>query len=175
VLDVAGRCGLAVRDGLARDGRGRAGRGCLSESVSSGGFATVSLAGGVEALARRVLPRCWFASAQCGRVTEHQRIWSLYGGAHCDGVFSAVREPGGIVRARGCFVGTGGAQCCMRGGGRRGGGSILPIVDESAFVAMSWSRVSDTSGRCEVEYTTQGSRRDGGGMVVKVEVAARKP
>lgn len=121
VLDVAGRCGLAVRDGLARDGRGRAGRGCLSESVSSGGFATVSLAGGVEALARRVLPRCWFASAQGSWVIEHQRIWSLYGGAHCRSVYGAAREPGGSVCARGCFVGTRGAQCFgMRGGRRRG-------------------------------------------------------
>jgi hypothetical protein len=137
VLDVAGRCGLAVRDGLARDGRGRAGRGCLSESVSSRGFAAVSLAGGVEALARRVLPRCWFASAQGSWVIEHQRIWSLYGGAHCRSVYGAAREPGGSVCARGCFVGTRGAQCFgMRGGRRRGDeeGASYPLW----MKARSW-------------------------------------
>jgi len=81
VLDVAGRCGLAVRDGVGRDGRGLrrwAGRGCLSEGVSLRGSATVRPAGGFEAVARCVLPRSWFASAQRGRVIEHQRIWSLY-------------------------------------------------------------------------------------------------
>jgi hypothetical protein len=130
VLDVAGRCGFAVRDGFARDGRRRAGRGCLSESVSSRGFATVGLAVGVEALARRVLPGCRFASAQGSWVIEHQRIWSLYGGAHCGGVYAAMREPGDIMCARGCFVDTGGSQCCGTRGGRRRGdeeGASYPL------------------------------------------------
>lgn len=91
VLDVAGRCGLAVRDGVARDGRGLrrwARRGCCNESVSSRGFTAVRLAGGVEALARRVLPRCWLAGAQGVWVIEHQRVWSLYEGAHCGGGYA---------------------------------------------------------------------------------------
>ena len=94
VLDVARRYGLAVREGVARDGRSLrrwAGRGCLNEGVSSRGFTAVRLAGDVEALARRVLPRCWFAGAQGGWVIEHQRIWSLYGGAHCGGVCRDAR------------------------------------------------------------------------------------
>ena len=173
VLDVAGRCGLAVRDGVARDGGGlrrRARRGCCNESVSSRGFTAVRLAGGVEALARRVLPGCCSASAQGSWVIEHQRIWSLYGGAHCGGVHAAMREPGASVCARGCFVGTGGAQCCgMRGGGRRRTGgkeAILPIVDGSAFVATSWSRVSNASGSCEAVDTRQD--KTAGAMVVVV-------
>ena len=172
VLDVAGRCGLAVRDGVARDGRGlrrRARRGCCNEGVSSRGFTAVRLAGGVEALARRVLPRCWFASAQGVWIIQHQRIWSLHGGAHCGGGYAAVRKPGEIGCAGECLVGTGGVQCCgMRGGGRRRRGrevvgASYPLWIGSAFVAMGWSRVSDVSGSCEVEYTTRDSRRDGGG------------
>lgn len=79
-----------------------------------------------------------------------------------------MREPGGTVCASECFVDTGSAQCCgMREGGRRKRGrevgASYPLWIESAFVAMSWSRVSDVSGSCEAEYTTRNSRRDGGG------------
>lgn len=50
----------------------------MIERVSLRGSTAVCLAGGVEAVARRMLARGWQASAQGGRVIEHQRIWSLH-------------------------------------------------------------------------------------------------
>lgn len=80
VLDVVGRCRLAVRDGVAGDGRGLrrwGGRGCLIEHVSYGSSATVRFAGHVEALARRVLARERYADAQGSRVGKDQRVLGL--------------------------------------------------------------------------------------------------
>jgi hypothetical protein len=78
VLDVARRCGLAVRDGVT--GRGlqrRARRGCVVERVSLGVPAAVTSAVRFEAVARRMLPSSGQTGAQRDRVIEHQRVWSL--------------------------------------------------------------------------------------------------